>query len=115
MEKTVNRMKALGDLNRFRIVMMLLERPLCVCEMLEVLDIAGGTLSSHLKVLRSADIIDQRKDGRWIEYFVRDEKVRDLLAVIDDFIENRAVLENDRKKISVITRSVCSSGTKVIR
>jgi len=80
-------MKALGDLNRFRIMLMLMERPLCVCELLEVLDIAGGTLSNHLKILREAELIDQRKDGRWIEYFIGSEAPRPLLDHLREGME----------------------------
>ena len=57
--------KALGDSNRIRIVKMLEARELCVCEVREVLDLSNSTVSKHLSVLRDADLILDRKDGKW--------------------------------------------------
>jgi len=105
-------MKALGDLNRFRIMLMLLERPLCVCELLEVLDIAGGTLSNHLKVLRAAGLIDQRKDGRWIEYFISPGAPPSLLALLQDAAAGDPQAAADRACIRGVTRQVCSKHMK---
>ena len=105
-------MKALGDLNRFRIMLMLMERPLCVCELLEVLDIAGGTLSNHLKILREAELIDQRKDGRWIEYFIGSEAPRPLLDHLRESMEDDPTAAADRTRIRGITRLVCSGHMK---
>ncbi len=112
MQTLINQLKALGDPNRFRIVMMLKTRPLCVCELLEVLDIAGGTLSSHLKILRNAELISQVKDGRWVEYHLR-EGTEDLLNRI---MQNREGdffrVEEDRKIIGRINRDVCTTKIK---
>lgn len=112
MNNVVNQMKALGDSNRFRISMMLMERSLCVCELLEVLDIAGGTLSNHLKILKNAGLIDQRKDGKWVEYFIADEKARTLLKSLLSYIDDTAQIDEDRKIITAINRTVCSVSGK---
>ena len=58
--------KALGDENRLRILLMLRQRPLCVCEIHEVLDIALSTLSAHLKHMKNTGLIEDEKDGRWV-------------------------------------------------
>lgn len=105
-------MKALGDLNRFRIMLMLMERPLCVCELLEVLDIAGGTLSNHLKILRTAGLIDQRKDGRWIEYFISPGAPPSLVALLKEEAADDPRAAADRADIRGITRLVCSGHMK---
>jgi ArsR family transcriptional regulator, arsenate/arsenite/antimonite-responsive transcriptional repressor len=112
MDSIVQKLKALGDSNRYRIIMMLMERPLCVCEMLEVLDIAGGTLSNHLKILQTAGLIDQRKDGRWIEYYIRDDDSRELITYITKHSVDNIQVLSDRNKVGVISRSVCSSRNK---
>jgi len=57
--------KALGDRNRFRIVKMLQKRPLCVCEIREVLDISQPAVSRHLNILKNAGLIEDEKDGVW--------------------------------------------------
>lgn len=49
--------KALSDFNRLRILKMLQTRPLCVCEIIYVLQLAPFTVSQHLKVLKDADFV----------------------------------------------------------
>ena len=58
--------KALSDEGRVRIVLALSGRELCVCQLVELLELAPSTVSKHLSVLKSAGLIDARKDGRWV-------------------------------------------------
>ena len=109
MKSTLLTFKALGDENRFRIVMMLRVRPLCVCELLEVLDIAGGTLSNHLKILNHAGLINQRKEGRWVVYFLSDTIDQAIFAYIDRTIKDPSVIDSDRHKILSLSREFCSA------
>lgn len=109
MNDLVNRLKALGEKNRFRICMMLIENPLCVCQLLSVLDIAGGTLSNHLKVLKNAGLIDQRKDGKWIEYYIAGPRAEEFIRSTASYLEDRVQLEEDRHRILSSDRSSCSS------
>lgn len=112
MDIMVRKMKALGDMNRFRIVMMLTERTLCVCEILEVLDIAGGTLSNHLKILKNAELISQVKEGRWILYGLKDENTKTFLQSMEKDIEDRSILDKDRKAIKNLDRMSCSKSIR---
>ncbi|NQT59589.1 MAG: winged helix-turn-helix transcriptional regulator [Bacteroidetes bacterium] len=109
MKKVLLQFKALGDENRFRIFMMLRVRSLCVCEILEVLDIAGGTLSNHLKILHHAGLIHQKREGRWIVYFLVESIDQRLLAYIDHNLEDPEVLNKDRDTVLGLSREVCSA------
>ena len=109
MEKIIQKFKALGDENRFRILMLLLERPLCVCELLEVLDIKGGTLSAHLKILKNADLINHKKDGRWIIYSIATDANKIFLQQIEHELEDNKTIEKDKIKIGEISREICST------
>lgn len=60
--------RALGHPARLRTVAMLRTGELCVCQIKEVLQLAQSTVSSHLRELRRAGLITERKDGRWV-YF----------------------------------------------
>jgi ArsR family transcriptional regulator len=59
---------ALSDEARVRIVEMLSHKERCVCELEEVLGIAQSRLSFHLKVLKDAGLLADRKEGRWMYY-----------------------------------------------
>lgn len=71
--------KALADDNRVRILMFLRHGELCVCQIIEMLQLAPSTVSKHLAILRSAELIDSAKRGRWIYYRLADEP-SDLVA-----------------------------------
>jgi len=64
--------KALADENRLRIIGVLRGRELCVCQLIELLGLAPSTVSKHLSILRSARLIDSRKQGRWMYYRLAD-------------------------------------------
>ena len=62
-------LKALSDLNRLRIVAALDRyEELCVCQITELLQVTGATVSRHLAILQRAGLLASRKEGRWI-YF----------------------------------------------
>jgi DNA-binding transcriptional ArsR family regulator len=68
MRDIVTLTKALGDETRIRILMLLQEQELCVCQILDVFDLAGSTLSKHLSVLYQAGLVQSHKKGRWVYY-----------------------------------------------
>ena len=60
--------KALADENRLRVLLALQGEELCVCQVVELLQLAPSTVSKHLTILRQARLIRGRKDGRWMYY-----------------------------------------------
>ena len=60
--------RALGDTTRIRILAALRNGELCVCELVDALDISQSTLSSHLQICREAGVVTSRKESRWIYY-----------------------------------------------
>ena len=113
MQILINQMKALGDPNRFRIVLMLKIRPLCVCELLKVLDIAGGTLSNHLKILKNAGLINRVKDGRWVEYRLKADTENLIDRILQDREGDFSRIDRDREIIRNTTREACTTKVKV--
>lgn len=59
---------ALADESRLRILAALRHGELCVCQIIALIDLAPSTISKHLALLRSARLIDARKEGRWMHY-----------------------------------------------
>ncbi|HVB09094.1 MAG TPA: metalloregulator ArsR/SmtB family transcription factor [Bacillota bacterium] len=76
------RFAALADPNRLRLL-EILERgggQVCVCELVEALPISQPTISHHLRVLRSAGLVDYEKRGVWAYYHIRGEALAELQA-----------------------------------
>ncbi|MGD9950273.1 MAG: ArsR/SmtB family transcription factor [Desulfobulbus sp.] len=60
--------KALSDPNRVRVIKLLEDRSLCVCEIREVLGLAQPTVSSHMKILEDAGLVTKERQGTWMIY-----------------------------------------------
>ena len=109
MRTLVKIFKALADSNRIRILKMLEVRPLCVCEITEVLNLAASTVSKHLSILRDADFIIDSKDGKWVNYCLNkedtDPQVIELLKHIGEWLPDDELINNDRKNVNAVNRN----------
>jgi len=92
---TTNILKALSDPNRIRIVMSLSGGELCVCRIIELLQLAPSTVSKHLSILRQADLIEASKKGRWIYYKLSNHTKNKTLKEIVKWLE-KSLKEDDR-------------------
>lgn len=110
MKDILNIFKVLSDENRLRIMLMLRLRPLCVCEIYEVLNIALSTISQHLKLMKSMGLIEDVKDGRWVIYNIVENNsfVNELLEELVGILKNDPKIIKDRETVSTITREICS-------
>ncbi|MBC7334297.1 MAG: winged helix-turn-helix transcriptional regulator, partial [Actinobacteria bacterium] len=64
-------LKALADENRLRILALLkasenIKKDICVCEIQSIIGLSQPTISSHLKVLENAELIEYKKNGLWV-------------------------------------------------
>ena len=60
--------QALSDPTRLQILQHLRQGECCVCELMEELDAAQSRLSFHLKTLKDAGLVQDRREGRWVHY-----------------------------------------------
>ena len=60
--------KILGDINRLRIINLLLTLKLCVCELEVILDMTQSNVSRHLERLRNAGLVKSTKEAQWVFY-----------------------------------------------
>ena len=80
--------KALGDPVRLRLLSMIAsaaEGEVCVCDLAGAFDLTAPTISHHLKVLRTAGLIDCERRGTWVYYRVVPETVARLGALFAPF------------------------------
>ena len=67
-DRAVTLFHALSDSTRISILEMLRDGELCVCELQDELEAAQSRLSFHLRVLRDAGLVEDRREGRWSYY-----------------------------------------------
>jgi len=90
---------------------------LCVCEITAIIGLSQPTISSHLKLLESAGLIDHKKDGLWVNYSIARDMVPDTKAVIDGVIEairRSKTIKDDIKKLSKVDREKLCSRNKAL-
>jgi len=75
--------RALGDETRLRIVALLSHGELCVCHLESALDLNQSTASRHLGILRSAGIVDCRRDGTWVYYSITEQDHATVAKALD--------------------------------
>lgn len=116
MNNTVKIFKALADSNRMRILKMLELRHLCVCEITEVLNFATSTISKHLSILREAGLIEDIKDGKWVEYRLnresKDPEITKILSLLPDWLKEDEVVKKDAEKVKTADRNVICNKEK---
>ncbi len=67
--------KALGDPMRLEIIKMLVGKEMCVCDIMSALPVSQPTISHHLKMLKYAGLVSDRKDGKWVYYRLNAEAI----------------------------------------
>lgn len=103
MKPFVETLQSLVDATRLRIVRLLADsgEELCVCELVDALNVPQYNVSRHLSVLRRAGILSERKEGRWVYYGLfpkRDPFIRHLLAAVRSINEN--AFEKDKHELT---------------
>lgn len=106
--------KALSDVNRIRILKMLEIRPLCVCEITDVMGLATSTVSKHLSILRDAGFIMDEKVGKWVNYSLNqsrpDTYAGQLMPLLAKWLPNDETVQKDAEKVSSVDRDTICGG-----
>lgn len=98
--------KALADRNRLRILKMLSSRSLSVGEIAGVLNLTQPSVSRHMRILRDAGLVDNRKTGSSANYFIAGENVfvRSLLKDLSFWLKGDETARKDMELIRRIVR-----------
>ncbi len=83
MIQAVKNLKALSDPTRLRILQLLLRKELCVCELVFTLKMEQSRISHQLRILKEAGLVEDIREGKWINYRIKHSS-RDLLAFLFD-------------------------------
>lgn len=72
--------KLFGDSTRIKILYALFESEMCVCAIAELLNMTQSAISHQLKTLRDNHLINNRREGKTIYYFLADEHVKTIIG-----------------------------------
>jgi ArsR family transcriptional regulator, arsenate/arsenite/antimonite-responsive transcriptional repressor len=99
MEEMLKIFKALSEETRLRVLKLLEQGELCVCDIVAALDMVQPKVSFHLAVLKEAGFIKDRKEGKWTHYRLDDSDFfrRFLLVSVLERIAKGALAEDRRR------------------
>lgn len=86
MRKLAEFYKALGDETRLKIIQMLAEKEMCVCEVIDRLNLSQPAISHHLKILRQAGLVQDTKEGKWVYYALKESAFKDYNAELNKIL-----------------------------
>ena len=79
---------------------------MCVCELIEILDLSQSTVSGHLSILKNAGLVKGRKSSRRAYYSLADRKHNDyslpMLALLLGWLDDDPHVRSDRRKLSTM-------------
>ncbi len=79
--------KVFGDSTRIRILFVLFEAEVCVCDLAQALNMTQSAISHQLKILKQNKLVKNRRDGKSIFYSLADDHVRTIIAMGREHIE----------------------------
>ncbi|MFC1855461.1 ArsR/SmtB family transcription factor [Thermodesulfobacteriota bacterium] len=111
MQKVLTITKALSDESRLTILMFLCKRELCICQIIDMLDLSPSTVSKHVAILYDSGLVQRRKEGRWHYYYIPEEEttsdeVRTTIKWLKKNLKNdETVTDNNKRLKSALRRT----------
>jgi DNA-binding transcriptional ArsR family regulator len=100
--------RALSDQNRVRTLMAMKDRELCVCQIIELLELAPSTVSKHMSILANARLVKGRQEGRWRYYRLAGvdapDEVREAIAWTFKSLSKIPQIRQDSARIKEILK-----------
>lgn len=102
MKEMLDIFKALSDETRLRIMKLLEGGELCVCDIVSAFDMVQPRISFHLRSLKKAGLVKDRKQGKWMHYSIDDSDIFKRLLILS-ILERvpKETVKQDRERLSV--------------
>jgi len=114
-------MKAASDPTRVRILKILESGEICVCQIIAVIQLSQPTISNHLSLLKSAGLITDRKDKKWVFYSLdgQDGYAGSVLRNLLGWLNDDPLIERDRERTALARNlgpvTICARGMTLPR
>jgi len=101
--------RALGQTTRLKIIFLLAEQELCVCELEDILKISQPAVSQHLRVLKDAELVEEERRGQWSFYSLNREMLKkqfaEFLTVIERGLATSGNLPEELQKLKELQQN----------
>ncbi len=110
--------RVLSDETRWRILRLVMDRALCVCELAEILGMPQSSVSSHVQIIRKAGLLESETCGKWTYFRIMAEHLPIFRALLRRFPDSEIHAEDLRKVAERMTHretSCCIGPVKLAR
>ena len=101
----INILKALGDSHRQNILTLLASQEMSACEIIQAIGLSQPAISHHLKILRQADLIVSKKEGKNVFYTLNKEGLKEFLNMMNQFLEKLSCFSCSTPKSSLLRQN----------
>ena len=101
MESVLAIARALSDENRVRALLALGDQEVCVCQIVELLQLAPSTVSKHMSILKQAKLVVAKKNGRWVHYRLPGKEASPIVRQALSWVRQAAMADNGIKNDAV--------------
>ena len=113
---------AVADASRIRILKLLQDGELCVCQITTVLNLAPATVSKHLAILKAAGLVQMRREGKWVHYRLAERAFNPyaprFLAMLGDILADDPTVAEDRRVLAMVravpVAAICGLGRQAV-
>jgi DNA-binding transcriptional ArsR family regulator len=108
--------RALGDDTRWRIVRLVVDRALCVCELADILGMPQSSVSSHVQIIRKAGLLESERCGKWTYFRIHPNHLLLLNGIMKNFPdhpEHRTDLKKAKARLADRENSCCPGPVKL--
>ncbi len=109
MDEITSTFKAISDKTRLRILSILSNGELCVCNIVEILGTSQPQVSFHLNILKESGFIKDRKVGKWNHYAINEADLFKrflIISLLEKIKEDRLIIEDQTRLKSIIQKGV---------
>lgn len=110
-QEAVKIFKALANETRLRILKILQEeKELCVCKIMQILNLTQSRASRHLNILKEAGFVRGRREGAWVHYSINLQRVNEyhieLEVLLRKWLNEDESIKKDRKKLKELNLKI---------
>jgi DNA-binding transcriptional ArsR family regulator len=99
---------ALSDSNRVRALMAVRNGEVCVCQLIELLQLAPSTVSKHMSILKHAGLVSSRKDSRWVHYRINrintSDPASEFISLVVEYLQQDSTVKSDDRAMKKIMK-----------
>jgi len=104
----INVIKALAHENRLRILNLVKEQPLCVCEIRNILEINQSNASRHLRKLKNTGLVEDSKKAQWVYYQLNKNQLKEypfIKVLLEEEVDKQDLFQKDLNNLKVYNKS----------